>query len=485
MIWAEVQSVAERRSLRTGRSGKIVRLSRKVLPVLLVAWPAAIVPIALGSSASADRVPTRGPWKAEGNQASAHFGTSVATAGDVNGDGFADVIVGAQDYDNGQADEGRAFVYHGSASGLSATPDWTAESDQVFAFFGWSVGTAGDVNGDGYADVIVGAYGYDNGQTDEARAYVYHGSASGLSATPDWTAESDQANGFLGVSVGTAGDVNGDGYADVIVGASNYDNGQADEGRAFAYHGSADGLSSIANWTAGSDQASAHFGNSVGAAGDTNADGYADVIVGAYGDDNGQADEGRAFVYHGSTGGLSSTPNWTATSHRAFVYFGWSVGTAGDVNGDGYADVIVGAYQYDSEGRAYVYHGSASGLSATPDWTAESDHGQANGFLGVSVGTAGDVNGDGFADVFVGAAHYDNGQADEGVAFTYQGASAGLSITASRRAESDQAFARFGWSVGTAGDVNEDGYADAIVGAYCYDHGHTDEGVVLVWSGRA
>ena len=118
----------------------------------------------------------------------------MATAGDVNGDGYADVIVGAPNYDNGQTDEGRAFVYHGSASGLSTTANWTAESDQASAYFGYSVATAGDVNGDGYADVIVGAPNYDNGQTDEGRAFVYHGSASGLSTTANWTAESDQAS---------------------------------------------------------------------------------------------------------------------------------------------------------------------------------------------------------------------------------------------------------------------------------------------------
>ncbi|MFH1017237.1 MAG: integrin alpha, partial [Pseudomonadota bacterium] len=130
-------------------------------------------------------------WTAESDQASALFGYTVATAGDVNGDGYADVIVGAVNYDNGQTDEGRAYVYHGSASGLSATANWTAESDQGSAYFGYSAGTAGDVNGDGYADVIVGAYGYDNGQDNEGRAWVYHGSASGLSAAANWTAESD------------------------------------------------------------------------------------------------------------------------------------------------------------------------------------------------------------------------------------------------------------------------------------------------------
>jgi hypothetical protein len=488
MIGVRSKSVAEHRSLADPGRGGIVRPTRRIPVVLLVAWSAAIVPIALGSSgASADRVPTRGPWRAEGNQNGAYFGWSVGTAGDVNGDGYADAIAGAPFYNNGQSGEGRALVYHGSATGLSTTPNWTVESDHSGALFGYSVGTAGDVNGDGYADVIVGAYGYSNGQSAEGRAFVYHGSATGLSTTADWTAEPDQGLAFFGVSVGMAGDVNGDGYADAIVGASGYDNGQTNEGRAFVYHGSATGLSATPNWTAESNQEDAYFGASVGTAGDVNGDGYADSIVGAWGYDNGQTNEGRAFVYHGSATGLSTTADWTAEADQAGAFFGYSVGTAGDVNGDGYADAIVGAFGYDGgqskEGRAYVYHGSAGGLSATPDWTAESN--QASAWFGTAVGTAGDVNGDGYADAIVGAPHYHTGHTREGVAFIYDGDAAGLGTTPSRRAESDQAFADFGYSVGTAGDVNGDGFAEPIVGAPYYERGQIAEGMVFVWRGRA
>ncbi|CAN0448089.1 unnamed protein product, partial [Phaeothamnion confervicola] len=105
------------------------------------------------------------------------MGHSVATAGDVNGDGFSDVIVGSYLYDSGSANEGAAFVYHGSASGLNAVPATTLQSDQAEAWFGWSVASAGDVNGDGYADVIVGGIHYDNGQNNEGAAFVFHGSA--------------------------------------------------------------------------------------------------------------------------------------------------------------------------------------------------------------------------------------------------------------------------------------------------------------------
>ncbi len=456
-----------------GGEGEILRLT---VDVRGAAYPITIDPLA-----------TTPNWTAESDQASAQFGYSVGTAGDVNADGYSDVIVGAPWYDNGQTDEGRAFVYHGSATGLSTAANWTAEGDQASANYGYSVATAGDVNGDGFSDVIVGAYRYDNEQTDEGRAFVYHGSAAGLSTSANWTAESNQASTNYGSSVGTAGDVNGDGFSDALVGAPLYNNGQTDEGRAFVYHGSGAGLSTTANWTAESDQASAQFSYSVGTAGDVNGDGFSDALVGSPYYDNGQTDEGRAFVYHGSAAGLSTAANWTAESDQDGATFGWSVGTTGDVNGDGYAEVIVGAPAYDNgqtdEGRAFVYHGSAAGLSTTANWTAESEQASAN--YGWSVSTAGDVNGDGYAEVIAGATQYDGGQTNEGRAFVYHGSAAGLSTAANWTAESDQTDAYYGSSASTAGDVNGDGFSDAIVGAYRFDNVQTDEGRALVYHGSA
>ena len=150
-------------------------------------------------------------------------------------------------YDNVQSGvgSGAAFVYHGSVSGLGASPAWTAYGNLTGDWFGFSVSTAGDVNGDGYDEVVVGAYRYDNAQqTELGAAYVYYGSASGLGTSPGWTAVGDQESAQFGRSVSTAGDVNGDGGADIIIGMPAYSfidgpPGYTDQpdGRVEVYHG--------------------------------------------------------------------------------------------------------------------------------------------------------------------------------------------------------------------------------------------------------
>lgn len=441
---------------------------------------------ATGAGATSSARAGDAAWMFEAQQNDAQLGLAVSQAGDVNGDGYGDVLVAAWLFDGGQTNEGRVYGFYGSAAGLSLTADWTAEANQAGARLGHSVATAGDVNGDGYDDVILGADFYTKGQREEGRAFVYLGSAAGLGSTAAWTAESDQPYAHFGVSVSTAGDVNADGYDDVLVGAYRYDSGQTDEGRVYLYYGSATGLGLVA-WTAESNQASARLGHSVATAGDVNGDGYDDLLLGAGWYDNGRVDAGRVYVYLGSSFGPGPTPDWVAEGNQASALFGAQVSSAGDVNGDGYDDVIISAQGYDNgevdEGAAFTYYGSPSGLGSDPAWVAEGN--QAGAWFGWAVGTAGDVNGDGFDDVMVGAPFFDDTGIDEGAAFVYYGSTTGFSLAPDWQLRGDQNAAQLGATVrlGAAGDVNGDGYGDVLVGARLYDNGQVNEGQVYLFVG--
>jgi hypothetical protein len=402
----------------------------------------------LGSNTGiVDTNPATAHAQLESNHVLSNFGLSVSGAGDVNGDGFDDVIIGAHLYETGEGfGEGAAFVFLGSATGIADGSPSTAhaqiDSDQYFAYLGISVSGAGDVNGDGFDDVIVGAERYDAGQTDEGAAFVFLGSNTGIVGTNPATAhaqlESNQGTvssppfpANLGGSVSDAGDVNGDGFADVIVGAYQYDAGEGIEGAAFVFLGSSAGIVGTNPATAHaqleSNQGGANFGSSVSGAGDFNGDGFADVIVGAYRYDA----EGAAFVFLGSAAGIAdgnpSTAHAQFESNQGYAHLGWSVSGAGDVNGDGFDDVIGGAPSYVGVGDA-MYAGTAfvllgtpvgipNGNPSTPHVQIESNQDGAQ--LGWSVSGAGDVNGDGLADVIVGARGYNAGESREGVALVF------------------------------------------------------------------
>lgn len=426
-------------------------------------------------------------WSIESNLVGLTFGQSVAGAGDVNGDGFGDVLIGGPLFSGGQFHEGAAWVYHGGPSGPSHPfANWSVQSNRVDATFGSAVASAGDVNGDGYADVIVGAQTYTNGQQWEGRAVVYQGGPTGLSTTPAWAAESNQAHAFFGRSVAGIGDANGDGYDDVLVGAPLFDDGEQDEGAVFLYLGSANGLSLTPAWVAGVNRANSEFGHSVAAAGDVNGDGYDDAIVGAFRYDNLGTDGGRAFVFHGGPSGYSFPAAWSEGVLSSLVNFGRKVAGAGDVNDDGYDDVLVGAPGFTSgqsnEGKAFLYLGGPSGVRNTSSWSVESN--QRFAFLGGALAAAGDINADGYDDVVVGVESFSNGQTEEGRVFIYLGNGGGLNITADWEGEINQANAFFGAAVSGAGDTNGDNRADVLIGAPNFTNGQSQEGKAFVFFGE-
>ena len=370
------------------------------------------------------------------------FGESVSSAGDVNNDGYTDLIVGVR-LDGSNSGSARIF------SGKDGSTLFTFEPRRGF-FFGESVSGAGDVNNDGFDDVIIGAPGDNTNGNNSGSAFVL----SGRNGLRLYTFDGDSPEESFGGSVSGAGDVNNDGFPDLIVGAGRDDNNGVDSGSARVFSGQ-DG--SIL-YTFEGDSPKERFGGSVSGAGDVNNDGYADLIVGAIFDDNSRVDSGSARVFSGQDGSVLYTFEGDASTDGGLDEFGGSVSGAGDVNNDGYADLIVGASRDDDNGFDSGIARVFSGRDGSILFTFEGD--SQNDRFGTSVSRAGDVNNDGHADLIVGAPTGFGSPANGSVRVL-----SGQDGTTIYTSDADGPLDVFGLSVSGAGDVNSDGLDDFIVGA--------------------
>ena len=396
-----------------------------------------------------------------GGNSEDRFGISVAGVGDLNSDGHEDLLVGAHQDDDGASNAGSARVF----SGMNGTTLYIFNGTGAGDAFGRSVSCAGDVNNDGFPDLVIGAHLNDDAGTDSGRVRVF----SGMTGAVLHTFRGDSTGDQLGRSVSAAGDVNNDGFDDLILGAYRDDDGGADAGSArvcsgadgsvlFTFHGGAAGDS---------------FGFAVDGAGDINGDGHDDLIIGSFGDDPNGSMSGSAWLYSGSDySQLGFFPGDAGGD-----WFGASVCGGRDVTGDAVPDLLIGAYGDDNtgslSGSARVHSGSDGSIHATLNGASAGD------LFGISVALIGDLDGDGCAELLIGAEKDDNNGSDSGSARLHSGFSGALLFSL----DGDGAGDLSGFSVAAAGDVNQDGLPDLIVGAHGDDDGGAGAGSARVSSG--
>lgn len=367
-------------------------------------------------------------WRGEG--VNDQFGWIARNIGDVDGDGINDVTTSAPTWGPDGSTAGRVYVYSGASGDLL----WRADGEPGDRL-GMGIEAAGDVNGDGIPDVLAGAPPND-------RAVVF----SGADGAIIYDIGARQPGELFGRKVGDVGDVDRDGHADFLVGAPLNDANGTDAGRAYVFSGATGAVL----LTLTGEEAGDNFGSSAG--GHTSADGLVTLVVGAPG--AGPGDRGAAYVYHG----LTTEPHFVITSDETGAQLGaMFVSAVGDVDGDGTVDVYASDWASSTNGqgsgRVYVHSGADGRLLYDLAGEAPGD-----GF-GIGVADSGDVDGDGYDDLVIGAWQHASAAPSGGKVYLYSGRDGSLvrAITGKVMGET------FGFDTTGMGDVDGDGIVDFLL----------------------
>ncbi|MEC7985885.1 MAG: MopE-related protein [Myxococcota bacterium] len=346
-------------------------------------------------------------------------GRNVAPAGDINQDGYADILIGAHQEDSSGTDSGAAYLVYGPLSGEHELSDAAAKFVGVNAedYAGFSLDGNGDFNGDGYPDILVGAYAEDSAANNTGRTYLIYGSATptyegtfSLDDSDLYFDGEDQSD-FAGYAVAFVGDTDGDGLDDILIGAYGDDNTGNASGTAYLVRGGSTAGSLFYADSIFEGCGSNHFaGQSLSTGGDFNQDGLSDMLIGASGEDSKGNNTGAAYMVYGS-----ATQNYTSDLGGADIIFygensldyaGISLSSSEDLDGDGGSDLLIGASGYNSSmGTTYVVFGSEghSGTVELENTYAKVIGGSTNDYIGWSVTGLGDIDGDQLNDIAIGA----------------------------------------------------------------------------------
>jgi hypothetical protein len=432
-------------------------------------------------------------------------GSSVSSAGDVNGDGIDDLLIGAPSADSGTGVTYLVFGHNKhwfspfSLNSLNGSSGVVFDAFKIGGDIGSSVSSAGDVNGDGIADLLIGAPSANRADSNAGATYLVFGHNeiwqspfhfSQLNGTNGVIFEGATMNENSGYSVSSAGDVNGDGKTDLLIGAPFANSNTGSTYLVFGNNAlwsspfNLSALNGINGVTFEGVTISENSGYSVSSAGDTNSDGFDDMLIGAYGANGGI---GATYLIFGHNGQWASPFSLDALNGVNGIIFngspesrsGYSVSSAGDINGDGFDDMLIGAYESNKGiGTTYLVFGHNG------EWISPVSLGALNGtngvifngvnasdYTGSSVSSAGDTNDDGFDDMLIGAYG-----ANEGAGATYlvfghnrewaSPVSLGvLDGTGGIVFNGATSYDQSGFSVGSAGDINGDGLDDILIGA--------------------